>query len=36
MKLRIGKEAHDASAVMKQEIKALSVGIAEKVLGRAI
>ncbi len=36
MKQRIGKESRDASVVMKQEIKALSVGIAEKVLGRAI
>jgi F-type H+-transporting ATPase subunit b len=36
MKIKIEKEAHDASAVMKQEIKALSAEIAEKVLGRAI
>jgi F-type H+-transporting ATPase subunit b len=36
MKKRIEKEARDASGVMKQEIKTLSVEIAEKVLGRAI
>lgn len=36
MKIKIGNEARDASAVMKQEIKTLSVEIAEKVLGRAI
>jgi F-type H+-transporting ATPase subunit b len=36
MKTKIEKEAHEASTVMKQEIKALSVEIAEKVLGRSI
>lgn len=36
MKQKIGKEAREASSVMKQEVKALSVEIAEKVLGRSI
>ncbi len=36
MKVRIEKEAQDASTVMKQEIKSLSADIAEKVLGRKI
>jgi F-type H+-transporting ATPase subunit b len=36
MKMKIEKEAREASAVMKQEVKALSEQIAEKVLGRSI
>jgi F-type H+-transporting ATPase subunit b len=36
MKQRIEKEAHEASSVMKNEVKALSAQIAEKVLGRSI
>jgi len=36
MKQKIGKEAGEASAVMKHEVKALSAQIAEKVLGRSI
>jgi F-type H+-transporting ATPase subunit b len=36
MKLKIEKEAREASSVMKNEVKALSVDIAEKVLGRSI
>jgi F-type H+-transporting ATPase subunit b len=36
MKAKIEKEASDASGVMKQEVKALSAQIAEKVLGRSI
>jgi F-type H+-transporting ATPase subunit b len=36
MKQKIGKEAHEASLMMKNEVKALSAQIAEKVLGRSI
>ncbi len=36
MKLKIETEAREASSVMKQEVKALSAQIAEKVLGRSI
>jgi F-type H+-transporting ATPase subunit b len=36
MKLRIEKEAREASSVMKNEVKALSAQIAEKVLGRSV
>lgn len=36
MKLKIEKEAREASAVMKNEVKVLSAQIAEKVLGRSI
>jgi F-type H+-transporting ATPase subunit b len=36
MKTKIEKEAREASTVMKQEVKALSLEIAEKVLGRSI
>jgi F-type H+-transporting ATPase subunit b len=36
MKTKIEKEAREASTVMKQEVKALSAQIAEKVLGRSI
>ncbi len=36
MKVKIEKEAQDASTVMKQEIKSLSADIAAKVLGRKI
>ncbi|MBN2223225.1 MAG: ATP synthase F0 subunit B [Deltaproteobacteria bacterium] len=36
MKTKIEKEAREASTVMKQEVKSLSLEIAEKVLGRSI